>query len=129
MPRMGPVKTRTCYILPMILDRFRVTDQVAIVTGAGGGLGRQHALALAARLNPDNEAGRLTFITRFGAEKVGGDGVSRTDGRREDEGQGHDEEGTRAHEPRRGRRRFGWNSGRWYDSARARAGPHALTPA
>ena len=28
------------------------------------------ALALAARLNPENEAGRLTFITRFGAAKV-----------------------------------------------------------
>jgi 3-deoxy-7-phosphoheptulonate synthase len=28
------------------------------------------ALALAARLNPDNEAGRLTFITRFGAGKI-----------------------------------------------------------
>ena len=28
------------------------------------------ALALAHRLNPANEAGRLTFITRFGAEKV-----------------------------------------------------------
>lgn len=28
------------------------------------------ALALAHRLNPENEAGRLTFITRFGAEKV-----------------------------------------------------------
>lgn len=28
------------------------------------------ALALARTLNPDNEAGRLTFITRFGAEKV-----------------------------------------------------------
>ncbi|HQR26893.1 MAG TPA: 3-deoxy-7-phosphoheptulonate synthase class II [Nocardioides sp.] len=28
------------------------------------------ALALAARLNPDNEAGRLTFITRFGAGRI-----------------------------------------------------------
>lgn len=28
------------------------------------------ALALAAKLNPTNEAGRLTFITRFGADKV-----------------------------------------------------------
>lgn len=28
------------------------------------------ALALAARLNPDNEPGRLTFITRFGADKI-----------------------------------------------------------
>ena len=28
------------------------------------------ALALAARLNPTNEPGRLTFITRFGADKV-----------------------------------------------------------
>ncbi len=28
------------------------------------------ALALAARLNPDNEPGRLTFITRFGAHRI-----------------------------------------------------------
>ena len=28
------------------------------------------ALALAHRLNPDNEPGRLTFITRFGADKI-----------------------------------------------------------
>ena len=28
------------------------------------------ALALAERLNPDNEAGRLTFITRFGASRI-----------------------------------------------------------
>ncbi|MGD9959655.1 class II 3-deoxy-7-phosphoheptulonate synthase [Nocardioides sp.] len=28
------------------------------------------ALALAAKLNPDNEAGRLTFITRFGAGRI-----------------------------------------------------------
>ena len=31
----------------MLLDRFRVTDQVAIVTGAGRGIGRASALALA----------------------------------------------------------------------------------
>ncbi|WP_435769350.1 class II 3-deoxy-7-phosphoheptulonate synthase [Nocardioides sp. SYSU DS0651] len=28
------------------------------------------AIALAGKLNPDNEAGRLTFITRFGAQKI-----------------------------------------------------------
>ncbi len=28
------------------------------------------ALALAARLNPDNEPGRLTFVTRFGAQRI-----------------------------------------------------------
>ena len=28
------------------------------------------AIALAGRLNPDNEPGRLTFITRFGAQKI-----------------------------------------------------------
>jgi 3-deoxy-7-phosphoheptulonate synthase len=28
------------------------------------------AIALAGRLNPENEAGRLTFITRFGAQKI-----------------------------------------------------------
>lgn len=47
MPRMGPVKTRTCYIPWMILDRFRVTDQVAVVTGAGRGIGAGTAVALA----------------------------------------------------------------------------------
>ncbi|HEX2895391.1 MAG TPA: 3-deoxy-7-phosphoheptulonate synthase class II [Marmoricola sp.] len=29
------------------------------------------AIALAAKLNPDNEPGRLTFITRMGAQKIG----------------------------------------------------------
>jgi 3-deoxy-7-phosphoheptulonate synthase len=29
------------------------------------------AIALAGRLNPDNEAGRLTFITRMGAQRIG----------------------------------------------------------
>src|SRR4051812_4001774 len=36
----------------------------------GPGTTADDALALAARLNPDNEAGRLTFITRFGAGKI-----------------------------------------------------------
>ena len=31
----------------MILDRFKVTDQVAVVTGAGLGIGRGIAIALA----------------------------------------------------------------------------------
>ncbi|MGA7417724.1 MAG: SDR family NAD(P)-dependent oxidoreductase, partial [Acidimicrobiales bacterium] len=31
----------------MILDRFRVTDRVAIVTGGGRGIGAASALALA----------------------------------------------------------------------------------
>jgi 3-deoxy-7-phosphoheptulonate synthase len=30
----------------------------------------EDAIALARRLNPDNQAGRLTFITRFGAAKI-----------------------------------------------------------
>jgi 7-alpha-hydroxysteroid dehydrogenase len=40
-------ETRTCYILVVILDRFRVTDQVAVVTGAGRGIGAATAVALA----------------------------------------------------------------------------------
>jgi 3-deoxy-7-phosphoheptulonate synthase len=36
----------------------------------GPGTSADDALALAARLNPDNEPGRLTFITRFGAGRI-----------------------------------------------------------
>jgi len=36
----------------------------------GPGTTADDALALAARLNPDNEPGRLTFITRFGAGRI-----------------------------------------------------------
>ncbi len=36
----------------------------------GPGVSPDDALALAARLNPDNQAGRLTFITRFGAGRI-----------------------------------------------------------
>jgi 7-alpha-hydroxysteroid dehydrogenase len=39
--------TRTCYCLGVILDRFRVVDQVAVVTGAGRGIGAATAVALA----------------------------------------------------------------------------------
>jgi NAD(P)-dependent dehydrogenase (short-subunit alcohol dehydrogenase family) len=41
------------------------TDQVAIVTGAGGGLGRQHALSLAAR-------GAAVVVNDLGASATGG---------------------------------------------------------
>jgi 3-deoxy-7-phosphoheptulonate synthase len=36
----------------------------------GPGTSADDALALAAKLNPDNEVGRLTFITRFGAGRI-----------------------------------------------------------
>ncbi|MFT3872176.1 MAG: 3-deoxy-7-phosphoheptulonate synthase class II [Nocardioides sp.] len=36
----------------------------------GPGVSPDDALALAARLNPDNQAGRLTFVTRFGAGRI-----------------------------------------------------------
>jgi 3-deoxy-7-phosphoheptulonate synthase len=36
----------------------------------GPGTTPDDALALADRLNPDNEPGRLTFVTRFGAERI-----------------------------------------------------------
>ena len=44
---MADRKTRTCYISGMILDRFRVDGQVAVVTGAGRGIGAATAVALA----------------------------------------------------------------------------------
>ena len=40
-------RTRTCYSSGMILDRFRVDDKVAVVTGAGRGIGAASAVALA----------------------------------------------------------------------------------
>ena len=46
-------------------------DQVAIVTGAGGGLGRQHALALAAR-------GAKVVVNDFGPAIAQQDGSSAT---------------------------------------------------
>ena len=36
----------------------------------GSGTSPDDALALADRLNPENEPGRLTFVTRFGAERI-----------------------------------------------------------
>jgi 7-alpha-hydroxysteroid dehydrogenase len=36
-----------CYVRVVILDRFRVTDKVAVVTGAGRGIGAATAVALA----------------------------------------------------------------------------------
>src|SRR5262249_60748408 len=38
---------RVLILSPMILDRFRLTDRVAIVTGAGKGIGAGTAVALA----------------------------------------------------------------------------------
>lgn len=40
-------KTRTCYVPQMILDRFKVDGKVAVVTGAGRGIGAASAVALA----------------------------------------------------------------------------------
>jgi NAD(P)-dependent dehydrogenase (short-subunit alcohol dehydrogenase family) len=47
-------------------------DKVAIVTGAGGGLGRQHALALAAR-------GAKVVVNDFGGARDGGVGTGGSD--------------------------------------------------
>ena len=44
---------------PMITDHFLVPDRVAIVTGAGRGIGREHALMLA-----EHEIGRASCRER-----------------------------------------------------------------
>ena len=49
----------------MILDRFRLTDQVAIVTGAGRGIGAATAVALA-------EAGADVVISSRTEEQLAG---------------------------------------------------------
>lgn len=51
------------------LDYFRgVANPIAVKIGPG--ITPEEALALAKALNPNNEAGRLTFIHRFGATQV-----------------------------------------------------------
>jgi len=82
----------------MLLDRFSLTDKVAIVTGAGRGIGREHALMLAyhgAKVvvndlggNVDGSGGDLSpaqqvveEIKAFGGEAVAnGDSVSSWEG-------------------------------------------------
>ncbi|MBL8303668.1 MAG: SDR family NAD(P)-dependent oxidoreductase, partial [Ideonella sp.] len=50
---------------------INLNGRVAIVTGAGGGLGREHALALAAR-------GAKVVVNDFGRAVAGPDGVELT---------------------------------------------------
>ena len=62
----------------MILDRFRLDDQVAIVTGAGRGIGAATAVALAEAgadvvdLGPDRRAARRGGRPGGGGRTPGG---------------------------------------------------------